>query len=143
MRIRQPIFILLLVVALCIPAATHGLDREDELRADVKAAFEIVSKAEQGGVKVEDLVEELNEALAFMKDGQEVNFDLAETKIDAIIASASVLEGQISTIAMFRGLRIAFIVGLLVASVFVAKRYGQKAFWTLWLRIMRDWTVHT
>ena len=53
MRIRQPLLILIiLTAALNTPPATHGQTRENELRPDIAAAFEIVSKAERGGVDV-------------------------------------------------------------------------------------------
>jgi len=143
MRIRQPLLILIiLTAALNTPPVTHGQTREDELRSDIAAAFEIVTKAERGGVDVETLVEDLNAALRLIEDGRAANLDLAETKIAAIIASAPTLAGKISSITMFRWLKTVFIITLLAAAIITAKRYGPKAFWTLWLRAMRDWTVH-
>ncbi|MBC8223527.1 hypothetical protein H8E65_02990 [Candidatus Bathyarchaeota archaeon] len=143
MRIRQHFLILLiLAAALNTPPATHGQNRVDELRSDIAAAFEIVSEAERGGVDVENLVEALNTALGLIADGRAANLDLAETKIDAIIASAPTLTGEIASIAMFRWLKTVFIITLLAASAIITKRYGPKALWTLWLRAMQDWTVH-
>jgi len=143
MRIRQPLLILIiLTAALNTPPVTHGQTREDELRSDIAAAFEIVTKAERGGVDVETLVEDLNDALRLIEDGRATNLDLAETKIAAIIASAPTLDGKISSITMFRWLKTVFIITLLAATAIIAKRYGPKAFRTLWLRAMRDWTVH-
>jgi hypothetical protein len=143
MRIRQRFLILIiLAAALNTPPATHGQNREDELRSDIVAAFEIVTKAERGGVDVETLVDDLNDALGLIEDGRAANLDLAETKIDAIIASAPALDGKIASIATFRWLKTVFIITLLAAAVIIGKRYGPRAFWTLWLRAMRDWTVH-
>jgi len=143
MRIRQHFLILIiLTAALNTPPMTHGQNREDELRSDIAAAFEIVSKAERGGVDIENLVEELNDALGLIEDGRVPRLDLAETKIDAIITSAPILDGKIASITMLRWLKTVFIITLLAASAIIAKRYGPKAFWTLWLRAMRDWTVH-
>ncbi|MCW3989026.1 MAG: hypothetical protein NWE88_02995 [Candidatus Bathyarchaeota archaeon] len=143
MRIRQRFLILIiLTAALNTPPTTHGQNREDELRSDIAAAFEIVTKAERGGVDVETLVEDLNAALRIIEDGRATNLDLAETKIDAIIASAPTLAGKIASIAMFRWLKTVFTITLLSATAIIAKRYGPKAFWTLWLKAMRDWTVH-
>ncbi len=143
MRIRQPLLILIiLAAALSTPPATHGQNREDELRSVIAVAFEIVSKAERGGVDVMDLIEELNDAIGLIEDGRATNLDLAETKIAAIIASGPTLEGKIASIAMFRWLKTVFIIILLAASAIIVKRYAPKAFWTLWLRAMWDWTVH-
>jgi len=143
MRIRRHFIIfIILTAALNTPAATHGQNREDELRTAIAVAFEVVSKAERGGVDVENLVEELNAALGLIEDGRAADLDIAETKIDAIIASAPTLDGKITSITIFRWLKTVFTITLLTASAIIAKRYGPKAFRILWLRAMRDWTVH-
>jgi len=137
------LLLLILAAALSNSATTQGKDREDALRSDITAAFEIVSKAERGGVDVEGYVIGLNEALELIEDGRTAKLDLAETKIAAIIASAPELEEKIASITMFRWIKTAFILILLASSALLAKRYGPKTFWTLWLRVMQDWTVHT
>ncbi len=143
MRIRQP-FLLFLIVAAALSTlpTTHSQNRGDELRSEIAAAFEIVSKAERGRVDVDDIVEELNIALMLIQSGRTADLDLAETKIDAIIESAPILDRTIASITMFRWLKTGVIFGIIVASVIIAKRNGPKAFWTLWLRAVRDWTAH-
>jgi len=94
-------------------------------------------------VDVKALITSLNEALRLIEQGRSANLDLAETKIDAIIASAPELEGKISSINTFRWLKAGLTITLLAASAILAKRYGPKTFWNLWLKVMRDWTVHT
>jgi len=143
MRPHQCFLILIiLAAALSNSPMIHGQNREDELRSEIKTAFEIVSEAERGGVDVEDLVTGLNEALGLIEDGRAINLDMAETKIADIIASAPELEGKVSSINLFRLVKTAFIIILLSASAILAKRYGPKTFWILWLRAMQDWTVH-
>ena len=143
MRVRQHLLtLIILAAALSNSTATHGQNREDALRTDITIAFEIVSKAERGGVDVEDLVSGLNEALRLIEDGRGTNLDLAETKIAAIIASAPELEEKLASITMFRWMKTAFIIIILAAFAVLAKRYGPKTFWTLWLKVMKDWTVH-
>jgi len=137
------LILLLLITTHSGTPFSYGQIREDELRSDLAAAFEIVSRAEHGGAQVKDLVEELNIALVLIESGRTADLHIAETKIDAIIASASTLETTATTIILFQRLKTAFILGLLIASAIIAKRYGPKVFWTMWLRVMRGWTVHT
>ena len=143
MKVRQHFLLLIiLTAALSNSTTTQGKDREDALRSDITAAFEIVLKAERGGVDVEGFVAGLNEALELIEDGRTAKLDLAETKIAAIIASAPEIDEKIASITMFRWIKVAFILLILTASAFLARRYGPKTFWTLWHRVMQDWTVH-
>jgi hypothetical protein len=117
----------------------------------VNRAFADVSRAESSGANVTQLVQELNQALLLINQGESIQgsdpsqasslFQQASaiaSTVEEQIPSALV-EGQAATRAELFWLG-AYLVGISVACVLIYL-FGSRVFWTLWLRTHRSWVV--
>ncbi|MEM3004935.1 MAG: hypothetical protein QXK96_06545 [Candidatus Bathyarchaeia archaeon] len=139
------LFFLLSNPSTCVEA----LSADNAIRARLGEAFTLVLDVERAGGDTGELVASLNEALKLIRRGEstgngtqaEALFKDAERIIDeAILAAGYEREAGLAA-QRTAGLRLTVSVCLLAASVLLAYVFVPEVFWTLWLRIHRDWRV--
>lgn len=120
---------------------------QEDTSTRLKEAFEAVSKAEEMGGDVKELVESLNEALSLLEEAEQNGDD--ELKNDAL----SIIEKVVSEAskASEEGLKtkqtqiamMGITMGVLAVLCIVTWRYLAKLFWNLWVKNKRKWKVKT
>jgi len=104
-----------------------------------------VAKAERLGGDVSGLVDELNQALTLLEEGETRNDEAmlqgALSKVEDVVANAPVA-GQGGVAAMqARKVQSWLVIGVVAALGVIVWRYEPRIFWRLWVRSKRGWKV--
>jgi len=141
----------ILVVQICfIPAtflASDTVGLEDAERK-VYDAFKAVVAAYQDGGSVGELVEELNEALVLLSEAGRADSEQAGIIADQAYEIAEGVESEAPR-AREEGMRLrqnerigwAIAIGGVILGVLLIYFVGPRLYWSLWLRIRRDFIV--
>jgi len=125
--------------------ASSELALKARVRLELAEAFVAVAEAERLGGDVSGLVDELNQALILLEEGEmrndEVMLQEALSKVEDVVARAPVV-GQGGVAAMqARTVQSLLVVGVVVALGVIVWHYEPKIFWRLWVRNKRRWKV--
>jgi len=113
----------------------------DDLRIQLSQVFSLVVKAERSGGDVSGLVAKLDQAASLLNAGDAESLARASSLINQVygnVGNVADLGAKATTLQyLWAGWTIALlgIWGLLIYL------YGSRIFWTLWLRLKRDWRV--
>jgi len=113
----------------------------DDLRIQLSQVFSLVVKAERSGGDVSGLVAKLDQAASLLNAGDAESLARASSLINEVngnVGNVADLGAKATTLQyLWAGWTIALlgIWGLLIHV------YGSRIFWTLWLRLKRDWRV--
>jgi len=104
-----------------------------------------VAKVERLGSDVSGLVDELNQALILLEEGEmrndEAMLQRALSKVEDVVARAPVA-GQGGVAAMqARTVQSLLVIGVVAALGVIVWHYEPKIFWRLWVRNKRRWKV--
>ncbi|MDG6929224.1 MAG: hypothetical protein JRN29_04155 [Nitrososphaerota archaeon] len=139
--------LLALLLAALLPLPAHGASPAPAL-GSIQGAYVKVLQAEQEGANVSVQVSELNQALALVQQGEASNQTRAAQLYGRAQAMASAVEAQLPQ-AIAQGQAAArtelILLGSYLGGIAVAVGaiyfYGGRVFWTVWIRLHRDWTV--
>jgi hypothetical protein len=112
-----------------------------DLNSEILLVFNEISKAEESGAEVSSLVEELNQIITLVNNGDETALIEANNRL-SLLSQASQEATLTGTRTTQNELITTIVIGLatIVASI-LAWIYTPRAFWTLWLQVKRNWIV--
>jgi len=133
----------ILILAAAAKPLTAALSQspEDQLRAEIGAAFKAVAEAEKDGGDVSLLVEDLNQALRLLEAGGVENLREAESKIEAVLVAAPGVAQEGLALTRIKQLKAGVGVTLIAVSAVMVWRFGPRIFWSIWLRSKSGWRV--
>jgi len=139
----------LLLISVYLVVASNTVLGEPALKERVRLklaeAFAAVAEAERLGGDASGLVDELNQALILLEEGEmrndEVMLQEALSKVEDVVARAPVA-GQGGVAAMqARTVQSLLVIGLVAVLGVIVWHYEPKIFWRLWVRNKRRWKV--
>lgn len=139
---------LLLISVSLVGASNPALGElalKERVRLELAEAFVAVAEAERLGGDVSGLVDELNQALILLEEGEmrndEVMLQGALSKVEDVVARAPVVGQGGVAVMQARMVQSWLVVGVVVALSLIMWRYEPRIFWHLWVRSKRRWKV--
>jgi len=118
---------------------------KERVRLELAEAFVAVAEAERLSGDVSGLVDELNQALILLGEGEmkndEVILQEALSKVEDVVARAPVVKQGGVAAMQARTVQSWLVVGVVVALGVIVWRYEPRIFWRLWVRNKRRWKV--
>ena len=112
-----------------------------ELGRSLYDAFQAVSRAENAGGDVSELVKILAQAVRLMEVGGENNLVIAQDYIASVRSVAGVIENRGITsvrINLITNVTVTLLLGLLMVFVWL---FGSDIFWSYWIKMKKGWIV--
>ena len=139
------LFLVSVSLIVVLSPAVGELALERSVRLELAGAFVAVAEAERVGGDVSGLVEQLNQAVVLLEEGETKNDEAllreALSKVEEVVARAPVV-GQDGVATMqARTVQSWLVVGVVAALGVVVWRYEPRVFWRLWVWSKRRWRV--
>jgi len=139
----------LLLISVYLVVASNTVLGEPALKERVRLklaeAFAAVAEAERLGGDASRLVDELNQALILLEEGEmrndEVMLQEALSKVEDVVARALVIRRSGVAAMQARTVQSLLVIGLVAALGVIVWHYEPKIFWRLWVRNKRRWKV--
>ena len=112
-----------------------------ELGRSLYDAFQAVSRAENAGGDVSELVKILAQAVRLMEVGGENNLVIAQDYIASVRSVAGVIENRGLTsvrINLITNVTVTLLLALLMVFVWL---FGSDVFWSYWIKMKKGWIV--
>jgi hypothetical protein len=134
----KSLLILLILISVVTVPSVHAVTR-GEVELKLGSAYSLVANAEARGGDVSDLVRKLNEAATLANLGDSASLDGAISLIQEVEASVSIIENSGARAVTFQHISIAISLVILGIDGLVVYLYGNRIFWSLWLRTKKGW----
>lgn len=139
--------LLLISVSLVVVSNTTlgELALNERVQLELAEAFVAVAEAERLGGDVSGFVNELNQALTLLEEGEmrndEVMLQGALSKVEDVVNRAPVVGQGGVAVMQARTVQNWLVVGVVMVLGLIVWRYEPRIFWQLWVRIKRRWKV--